>query len=227
MRSVLIILIAAASLIAVQDIVGQSRQITDADLKRLIAEATQKRKGLAHREKTSTSGYNRGDSSEAVSEFGPDDTYHYRVIRRVNGVETRTEGMRIRGVRYTRQKDGSWIQEPPPEKTGGVGDGFGSGSGSASASPTPPEKTTEYLFIGKENIDGKQTDHYRKTHVVRFTSRTPVLTRRVVEDYWFGADGLLIKESREDAFVNSNRRYTRVTKYEYDKDIKIAAPIPD
>ena len=222
---VILIFIAAATSISATRVVGQARTVTEADLTKLISEATQKRKGLPQRQRTSTTGYAAGDSSETLSEFGPDDTYHYVVIRRSKGAETRTEGIRIRGVRYTWQKDGSWIKELPQDKAGGGGDGFGSGSGSAQTSK--PETTDEYLYLGKEKIDGKKTEHYRKVHVVRFTSRTPVLTRRFVDDYWFGADGLLAKESREETLGNGGRRYTRVTTYEYDKNIRITAPIPD
>jgi hypothetical protein len=227
MRYAVILLIAVASLISAENLLGQSRQIAEAELTKLIAEAAQKRKGIPQRQMTSTTGYDAGDSSEILYEFGPDDTSHYVSIRRAKGIETRTEGIRIRDVRYTRQKDGSWMKEPPREKTGGSGSGFGSGSGSSSSSPSPPEKTTEYLYIGKEKTDGKKTEHYRKTSIVKFTLRSQVVTRRNVYDYWFNADGLMVKESHEDAFENSNRRYTTVTKYEYDKDIKITAPIPN
>lgn len=209
--------------------VAQSRQVTEADLTRLKAQAAQARKGLSLREKRWTTGYDKEDSSESLSEFGPGDTHHYLVIRRAKGVETRTEGIRIGEVRYTRQNDGNWIKEPPP--TGwrgfGIGSGSGSGNGTGDGSTTPPEKTTEYLYLGKEKIDGKETDHYRKTSVVKFTSRTSAFTRRFVEDYWFDASGLLIKESLEDEVGSSNRRYKRVAIYDYTADIKITAPIPD
>ena len=94
-------------------------------------------------------------------------------------------------------------------------------------SSVQPEITTEYLYIGSEKIHGQKTSHYRKTRVVKFTSRTPVLTRRRVEDYWFRADSMLVKESHEDGLFNDSRRYKSVTEYEYNKDIKITAPIPD
>jgi len=229
MRFVLPILIAVTALVSVPTFFGQSRQITEAELTKLNTEATERRKGLPIRQKTSTTGYDAGVSSETLYEFGPNSTYHYLSIKRANGVETKTEGIRIGDIRYTRQQDGSWIKEPPQQKVGGSGSGNGNGNGSGSGigSSTPPESTTEYLYIGSEKIHGQVTSHFRKTHTVKFTSRTPVLTRRVVDDYWFGADVMLVKESHEDEFINTSRRYKSVTEYEYNKDIKITAPIPD
>jgi hypothetical protein len=204
---------------------AQSREVTEAELTKLKTDATEKGKGLPVRIKISTTGYEPSVSSESHREFGPNDTYHYLSIRKANGVETRTEGIRIGSVRYMRQQDGSWIKEPPPNTVGGSGSGSGSGSGVGSS--TPPETATEYLYLGGAKIDGQETNHYRRIRTIKFTSRTPVLTRRVVDEYWFRTDGLMVKETHEDAFENSKQRYKSVTEYEYGKDIKITAPIPD
>ncbi|HEV8592440.1 MAG TPA: hypothetical protein VGQ55_10085 [Pyrinomonadaceae bacterium] len=222
MRFVLPILIAITTLVSVPIVFGQSHQITEAELTKLNTEATAKRKGLPLREKNTTTGYNPGASSETLYEFGPNNTYHYLSIKRANGVETKTEGIRIGDVRYTRRQDGSWIKELPQGKVSG-----GSGIGNSANSSAPPETTTEYLYIGSEKIHDQRAAHYRKIHVVKFISRMPVLTRKVVNDYWFRADGMLVKESLEDVFENPNRSYKSVTEYEYNKDIKITAPIPD
>jgi hypothetical protein len=224
MRFIIPVLVAVTALVSLPAVFGQSRQITEAELTRLTTEAIEKRKGLPQRQKTSTTGYDSGASSEAIYEFGPNDTYHYVSVHIAKGVETKKEGIRIGDVRYTRQQNGSWVKEPPQGKVSGSGSGGGIGSGTPTA---PPETTTEYLYMGDEKVDHQKTAHYRKVHVVKFTSRTPVLTRKSVDDYWFRADGMLVKESHEDTFVNSPRTYKSVTEYEYDKEIKIIAPIPD
>ncbi len=226
MRTVFQLIIFATLFVGPAKVLAQSRTVTEAELIQLVVAAMEKRKGLPQRHKTATSGYAEGDSSETLAEFGPNDSYHYVVIRKSKGAEIRSEGIRIGDVRYTRQKDGSWIKEPPQGKTGGTESGMGSGSGIGTPD-APRETTTEYLYVGKEKVDGQETAHYRKTHIVKFTSRTPVLVRRVVDDYWFGKDGLLVKESKEDAFENSKRRYKSVTVYEYPSNIEIITPIPD
>lgn len=226
MRVVILLILAITILVSAGATFGQTHEITEAELTKLKAASSERRKGLPVRVKTSTTGYEPGTSYESLLEFGPNDTYHYATVRRANGVETRTEGIRIGSVRYTRRQDGSWIKEPPPSRVGGIGAGNGSGSGSGTPG-TPPETTTEYLYVGSDKISGQEAAHYRKTHIVKFTSRTPVLTRRVVEEYWFRTDGLMVKETHEDAFENSKQRYKSVTEYEYNKDIKITAPIPD
>jgi len=225
MRFILPFFIVFTTLVSATVIVGQLRDITEAELNRLISEATEKRMGLSQREKTSTVGYDAGDSSETLYELGPNNSMHFVRVRRTKGVETKNESISIGGTNYTRQKDGSWIKEPRQGTGSGSGLGFGSGSGTASS--IKPETTTEYRFIGSDKIDGQRTSRYRKTHIVKFTNRTPVLTRKVVDEYWFNTDGLLLKESHEDLFVESNRSYKSVTEYEYDNDIKITAPIPD
>ena len=227
MRFVHSVLIAVITLLSAFTIFGQSREITEAELTRLRTEASDKQRGVQLRIKTSTTGYEPGVSSESITEYGPNHSYHFLTIKRENGVETKTEGIRIGAVRYTRLQDGNWTKETPQGTVGGGGVGSGSGSGGSQVSSIPPEVTIECLYIGSETIDGQATAHYRKTHTVKFTSRTPVVTRRSVDDYWFRTDGMLVKESREDGFSNSKQHYKSVTEYEYNKDIRITAPIPD
>jgi hypothetical protein len=221
MHYVCLALIAITTLVSVLPVFTQSREITEAELKKLTTEAAEKRKVIQHREKKSTTGYEPGDSSETLYEFGPNDTYRYKSIRRANGVETKTETIRIGDVRYTRQHDGRWIKEPRQDKSSGGG-GIGGGRGTSPGAS--PEIATEYRYVGSEKIRDQVTAHYRKTRIIKFASPPP-LTRRVVDDYWFRADGMLVKESHEDTFVNSNRSYKSIAEYEYDKEIEITAPI--
>jgi len=225
MRILLLLFIAVITLVHVPNVFAQPRQITEAELKKLISDSAEKRKGMSYVQKRSTTGYNAGDSSDDLFEFGPNDTYHYRLLRKQNGTEIKYEGIRIGTVRYTLQQDGNWLKDIPKSQ-GSAGYGAGSGSGSGAGPSVPPEITQEYRYVGSEKMQGQLTSHYRKTEVVRFNSPT-ALTRRVVDDYWFNSDGLLLKESRDDKFENSERRYTSVTEYEYRKDIKITPPIPD
>src|SRR5215204_4101035 len=110
MRFVYPLIIAVTIIATVPKAFAQSREITEAELKQLVAAAIEKRKGLPQRQKTSTYGYAEGDSSEKLAEFGPNDSYHYLVVRKSKGVEIKTEGIRIGDVRYTRQKDDSWTK---------------------------------------------------------------------------------------------------------------------
>jgi hypothetical protein len=224
MRLLLLITINILLLVSVPAVFSQSRDITDAELDKLITDAAAKREGVPRREKVSTTGYDPGESSEALYEFGPNDTYHYRFVEKRNGVETKAEVIRIGSVRYTIQKDGSWLKNSPQQSTG-TGSGMGSGYGTGSN--VKPEVTEEIRFVGSDEIHGKTISHYRKIHVVKFIGRTPPMTRKVVDEYWFDADGLLVKESHEDVHENFPQNYSSVTEYEYDKDIKITAPIPD
>lgn len=222
MRIVILLIFALTVLVSGSAALAQDREITEAELTRLKATSTEKQKDLPVRIKTSTVGYEPGTSAESLFEYGPNDTYHYVTVRRTNGVETRAEGIRIGSVAYKRLQDGRWVKEPPPGNVGGTGSGTASGTASA-----PPETTTQYLYLGRDKIEGREAAHYRKTHIVKFVSRTPVLVRRVIEDYWFRPDGLLVKDTNEDVFDNSKQRYKSVTEYKYDTDIKITAPIPD
>ena len=224
MRLLLLIMVNILLLVSASTVFSQSRDITDAELNKLISDAAAKRTEVPLREKTSTTGYAPGESSEALYEFGPNDTFHYRLVEKRNGVETKAEVIRIGTVRYTMQKDGSWLKDSPQQSTGG-GSGFGSGYGTGSS--VKPEVTEEIRFVGSDEIHGQTISHYRKIHIVKFIGRTPPITRKVVDEYWFNADGLLVKESHEDVLDNFPQRYTSVTEYEYDKDIKITAPIPD
>ncbi|HRI02961.1 MAG TPA: hypothetical protein PLL77_04385 [Pyrinomonadaceae bacterium] len=202
---------------------GQERKITEEELKTLIASATEKRKGVPQRQKIVTTGYAPDDRSETKYEFGPNETFHVISNRKSNGVETKTETIRIGTTRYDRQKDGTWLKfEPkPPGSVGGLGSGNGSGSGISSGKV---ESTKEILFIGNEKIGKEKVSHYRSTNKVVFRSGTPVRTRFVVYDYWFRDDGMLIREVHEDGFENSRQRYKSTTDYEYTNDISIVAP---
>lgn len=204
---------------------GQERKISEEDLKQLISIAADKRKGVSQRQKVSTTGYGADDRSETIYELGPNDTFHVASTRKVNGVETKTENIRIGTTRYTRQKDGTWTRDEPRQGGSGQGSGLGGGSGSG-VSPGNVDVTTEHLFLGTENIDKQKTNHYRIKRKITFLSATPVRTRLVTYDYWFREDGMLVRESNEDIFENSRQRYKTVTEYKYDKDIKIVAPIP-
>src|SRR5690348_2653216 len=105
MRLLLLITINILLLVSVPAVFSQSRDITDTELDKLVSDAAAKRKGVPRREKISTTGYDPGESSEALYEFGPNDTYHYRFVEKRNGVETKAEVIRIGSVRYTMQKD--------------------------------------------------------------------------------------------------------------------------
>jgi hypothetical protein len=105
---------------------GQAREITQSELTNVKTISADKQKGLPRREKVTVT---RGDDlqirSESIFEYGPNGTYHYIVVRRENGVETKTEGIRIGPVQYYRLKDGTWTKEPPPR---GLGGGSGAGT---------------------------------------------------------------------------------------------------
>jgi hypothetical protein len=227
MRSAIPIIFVIAAALSASVVFTQSREITEAQLKQRVDDAVAKRKGILQRQKTTTTGYSPEDFSESVLEYGPNDTYHYRTVKTSKGVETKTEGIRIGEERYTRKPDGTWIKEPPPPKFVGTGAGSGSGSGYGNAVTKAPEENTELRLVGKEKIGGQPTSHYRKTHTIRFTSRTPIVVRKVIDDYWFSADGMLLKESHEDVFENSKSQYKSVTEYEYNVKIDIRAPISD
>lgn len=200
---------------------GQKHEVTEAELKNMVADAAEKRKAMSVREKNSTTGYNPGTSSESVFEFGPNETSHYVVIRRTKSDETKTEGITIGSVRYTRRADGSWVKETT---RGGSGGGSGSGNGNGTGADTP-QVTIEIKYVGEEKLAGEKALHYRNTHTVIFPNRPASWTRITVRNYWFTRDGLLLMESLDDNIgVN---RYKSTTEYEYDKNIVIIAPIPD
>ena len=222
MRVAPFIALVVVSIVSVSS--AQSRKVTEDDIAKLVAAAVEKREGKIYRQIVTTTGYKEGDSYEGVFEFGPNNTYQYRIIRRSNGIETKDEGIRIGDVRYTRQSDGSWIKETPKEN--GRGSGQGSGYGSAAQSSPPPEVTAEYRYVGSDKVNGTNADRYRKTRVTKFASRDRTITRRGLSEYWFSADGLLLKETSEDMFENSKQRYKSVTVYEY-ANIRITAPIPE
>lgn len=204
---------------------AQERKSSEEEIKKLISAAMDKRKGVPQRQKLVTTGYSADDSSETLYEFGPNDTFRVVSTRKANGVETKTETIRIGATRYDRQKDGSWVKiEPKPISSGGgVVSGIGSGNGTSSGTV---ESTKEYFFLGVEKVGNVKTNHYRTTNKVIFLSSKPVRTRHAINDYWFRDDGLLIRETRGDGFENSRQRYKSVTDYEYDVDIKIVAPMP-
>jgi hypothetical protein len=200
---------------------GQSRNISEDELKRLISDASDKRKGIPLRQRVSSTGYGPNDGFEAIYESGSDDTFHVAITRKTKGVETKVESIRIGKIHYTRQADGTWIKEEP------IGSGQGSGSGSGNGiSVGKPDVTIDRRFLGTDTIDGQKTSHYRTTEKVTFVPNPPVRTRHVTHDYWFRKDGMLVRESTEDSFENSSQHYKSVTNYEYDKPIKIVAPIP-
>lgn len=204
---------------------AQERKSSEEEIKKLMSDATVKRKGVPQRQKLTTTGYGPDDRSETLYEFGSNDTFRVVSRRKANGVETKTETIRIGAIRYDRQKDDSWLKiEPkPPGADGGLSSASGSGSGISSGTV---ESTKEYLFLGVEKIGKVKTNHYRTTNKVVFLSGKPVRTRLAIYDYWFSEDGMLIREMHEDSFENSRQRYKSVTDYEYDVDIKIVAPIP-
>jgi hypothetical protein len=211
---------------------GQSREITASELTNLKTISTEKQKGLPRREKVTTTGYGPSDRLESLLEFGPDDTYHYVIVRKANGVETRDEGIHIGFVRYKRQQDGGWVKQPLARGLGGVGSGSGDGSGYGGGTGTgpgsaPPEITETHLYLGTERIDGRKAAHYRKERIIKFRARTDGLVRKVVNEYWFRDDGLLVKSMDEDVLENARSAYRRVVEFQYDKNIRIKAPIPE
>lgn len=83
----------------------------------------------------------------------------------------------------------------------------------------------ERRFIGSERIGKQKTKRYRTTKTITFREGQSEWKRLVSDEYWFGSNGMMVRESHEDV-LGKNKRYKPVTDCEYDEGVRIVAPNP-
>lgn len=218
-RSTLFFLLICVTAVLCIDAQAQTRKIEEAEFKGKISNASRLRAGLAMRVTVTTEGYAPGDRSRTVYDHGPDGAMRIAVSRTSNGVETRSETIRIGGSVYTRQNESEWRKI---EVSSGQGSGIGSGRGSGTQG-TPPRIETEYAYLGKHRINGQKADRYRKTITTTSSIAERKLIRTFVEEYWYREDGMLLRMASEDTIPPN--KYRTTTEYDYSTTIKIEPPI--
>jgi hypothetical protein len=228
-----------ATLLFAPTLFAQPKPIAEAELNKLKSAAVDGRSRVPYRVKMRTTGPGTRGSSESMQEYsGTRSVHHLFIARSANGVElTRTETISIGDVTYLRQKDGTWVIEPPAEPppppatikkvdTGSVIRSGGPRDGSGIAAWSSTKQSAEHFYIGKETLNGQETDHYRTTRVITLDGNKQ-LVRRIVDDFWFNANGLMVKQTSEGSYDDGSAAHGTVTEYEYPKEIKIVAPIPN
>jgi hypothetical protein len=108
-----------------------------------------------------------------------------------------------------------------------------SGGSSSSADIEQGRITTTYRFIGKEALDGHQTDRYEVEQHRLANKYSPTSPNGLVEVHfirktidWFLPDGKLLKKQVENELFGRAELSRETTTYEYEpKDLKIEAPI--
>lgn len=204
---------------------GQERKITEDELNSLISVSVAKQKGKTFRQTISSTGIAPDDHSETIYEFGPDHAFHALMTRKSGGVETRTEFAFIGNYKYERQSDGTWSKQELPAPGSSQAAGGSAGGSDSGASPVNIDTTTEFLFLGTETSGKDKTDHYLSRRKMTYASGSLGRTRYVVKEYWFRADGLLLKERFDDFFAETDTHLKTAIDFDYDKEVKIVAPI--
>jgi len=206
-------------------VIAQNCDMTVDELMKLKNEAAAERKGLAFRFTSSSKGSigDPGASSESVYEYGADGSYRYIMTKTSDGKTSKEEGIRVDSILYRRPEGGEWTQMD----FGGSGPGPGLGGGGfLSGVRSGPNVKVSVECLGEEEIDGKDTNHFRLTRIFDYKDRKPPQTRRDVEDYWFDLEGKLVKESatEELSWTTGSKRESR---YEYGVEVTITAPKVD
>ena len=130
------------------------------------------------------------------------------------------EGIRIGDVRYTRQKDGSWVKEPPTSKTGGRV--LGTGNGRGTLKRLRKRRLNTFILEKRRSMARKQhiianskSSNSRRTHQFSFVgSLTSIGLERT---------GYLLRNQKRTPSKTPISVIKSVTEYEYDSNIKIAA----
>lgn len=198
---------------------AQKTEISEDEFRALIATARTNRSGVVHRQSIKTEGYSRGESSETIYEYGSDGSSRTLSIRRVGGVETKSETIRIGSNLFVRENDGDWKKL---DVSAGIGTGSGIGSGSGRAG-TPPKVEVSYEYVGKDRVGDENANRYKMSRTITFANPNGNIIRTGTEEYWYREDGMLLKEISEDIFPHS--RYRRTVEYDYKSEIKIEPPI--
>jgi hypothetical protein len=213
------LIISIAVIVATHNSFGQIRKITADELEHLKAVSKYKALHVPVRITTSSTGYEPGTSSQLVREIDADGSEHSLLIGREDGKESREETIHIGYESYILDS-GKWYK-------GATGMDMRVVRRSGSDGPSiEPEITLEHSYVGSEKIGGRNVDHYRKI-IIRKYAAAGMPTQRTTEDYWFAIDGIPIRESFEDMFEKTTKYLKRVTVYDYDKKIKITAPVID
>ncbi len=202
---------------------AQQNEISESEFRSKIAESRKKRIGVVHRQSIRTEGYSPGESSETIYEYAPNGSSRTLSIRRVGGVETKSETIRIGSNLFVRENDGDWKKL---DVSAGIGTGSGIGSGSGSGSGqagNPPKVEVSYVYVGKDRVGDENVNRYKMTRTITFSYPRGDIVRTATEEYWYREDGMLLKEIREDMFLHS--RYRRTVEYDYKSEIKIEPPI--
>ena len=139
---------------------------------------------------------------------------------------TRTESIRIGDKTYKRTGDGAWIEgtieakartaEPPAPPIYEVSEG-------------EAERTTEYKYLGTEQLNGLTAKVYVATTKIKRNNPTNNQETLSISThkYWIGEDGVKVKDENTGETrgreINIYRRLTVV--WEADPTIKVEAPV--
>lgn len=198
---------------------AQQKEISESEFRAMIAESRKKRIGMVYRQVIKTDGYSSGEISETINEYGPNGSSRTLSVRRIGGVETKSETVRIGSNLYVRENAGDWKKL---DVSAGIGTGSGIGSGSGQAG-TPPKVEVNYVYLGKDRVGNENANRYKMTRTITFSNPGGEIVRVATEEYWYREDGMLLREIREDVFPHSRPR--RTVEYDYKSEIKIEPPI--
>ncbi len=154
-----------------------------------------------------------------LREVQPPDKWRTVEEKMVGDRRSKEENIWVDKALYERIDNGEW-----KKYSGGNSGGFDLEEGRI---------TTTYRYIGKDTIDGVQTDRYEiEQHRLanKYSRSSPSGTievhfvRKTVE--WFLPDGKLLKKQVENEFFGRRELSREISTYAYDpKDLKIEAPI--
>lgn len=196
--------------------------LSEWELEGIVAAAKERSSGLPQRHRSVSTGYEPGESSETLYEFGTGNSFRAVSTKVSNGLVTKTETIIVGSARYDRRKDGTWERFDPNKQERSEGSSFGIGSGVASEGV--PEITKTVAILGVEKVGEQNATRYRATKRLVFRLNGNVRTKVEINEYWLGENGLLLRVSSENYVENGGDRNKNVTDYEYPKQLVITAP---
>ena len=203
---------------------AQQRAVTETEVESLLNKALEKRKLVPYRITKLEVIHQTGLRIKSVTEHMPPRRARSVVERRDQTGKTRKERIWTDELRYEKVGSGPWsvFERARPGAEAKVSDE----SGTVTTGTLTDEKIEQkFEYLGRDDLDGKPTDVYKKVRKV--TTELPIGRITVIETtrYWLSDQGMLLKEVSEGSAGNRQRAYTTTTDFEYDPTIKIEAPI--
>lgn len=196
------------------------RSISESDFKEVLSKADSLLNGKIYRMTKTEETFTDRETNPQRVETNILETVPPNKRREVEVIKSATENSRTERIWdgknfYKKENDGKWQKF--------------SGGGGLAGSFVSGRISNTFKFVGEESLNGKMSDVY-ETEMRRVANKATQTSAYQVEyvtktKYWFSENGQFLKIIRNSEVVGSKSLVRETTVYEYDKNIKIEAPI--